>query len=108
MKAWFLSSLLWALPLMARAETQLPNYLPGVEDVPTLAGRIIKGWFLGAAGVLALVMFIWGGFDWIVSRGNEEQIEVGKKKMIWATLGIVAVMLSYAFVNGFLAFVFGL
>ena len=29
--------------------------------------------------VLALVMFIWGGFDWIVSRGNEEQIEVGKK-----------------------------
>ena len=22
-----------------------------VEDVPTLAGRIIKGWFLGAAGI---------------------------------------------------------
>ena len=93
---------------MVHAQVDLPNYIPGVEDVPTLAGRIIKGWFLGAAGIFAMIFFVWGGFDWIISQGDEEKIAVGKKKMIWATLGIVAIMLSYAFVNGFLAFVFGL
>ena len=98
---------LFPLAVHAAGETALPNYV-GVNDIPHFAGILIKGWFLGSAGVFALIFFVWGGFDWIMSEGDAEKIKVGKDKMIWATMGILAILLSYAFVNGFLQFVFGI
>lgn len=70
----------------------------GVTDVPTLIGRVIKA-ILGIVGSLSLLMFIYGGFIWMMSGGNEEKITQGKKTLLWATLGIVIIFSSYSILN---------
>ena|SRR3989338_3900270 len=106
---YLLSTIFYLLPsaLHAAGEVPLPNPLRGTaDDIPTLFGKIISGWFLGFTGVAALIFFVWGGFELIISQGGEEQIKAGKNKMLWATVGLVAVLISYMFLNTFLHFVF--
>lgn len=50
---------------------------------------------LTIVGVLSIAFMIYGGFQYIVSRGNEEQAEAGKKTLTNAIIGLVIVMLSY-------------
>lgn len=61
-------------------------------------GRIIAG-ALGIVGSLALAMFVYGGFTWMTSAGNQEKVKKGKDILIWAALGLVAIFMSYAFVR---------
>ncbi|MBI1912128.1 MAG: hypothetical protein HYS21_09010 [Deltaproteobacteria bacterium] len=60
-----------------------------------LIGQIIKG-FLGIVGSVALAMFIYGGFTWMLSAGNSTQVEKGKNILIWATIGLVFIFSAYA------------
>ena len=76
---------------------ELPNPI-GTTDVPVLIGNIIKA-VLGLVGSIALLMFISGGFRWILSGGNEEQVTKGKQTLIWASLGLAVVFMSYLVVK---------
>lgn len=67
----------------------------GKEPIPELAGRIIKK-VLGIVGVLALVMFIYGGILWMTSGGNAEKIKKGKDTIVWAVIGLAFIFFSYA------------
>jgi hypothetical protein len=77
---------------------RLPNPLKGVDSVPALIGKVINS-VLTVVGSLALVMFIYGGFTWMLSGGNSSSIEKGKNILIWAALGLVVIFISYALVN---------
>ena len=61
-------------------------------------GRIIKA-ILGIVGSLALVMFIYGGFNWMTAAGTAEKVEKGKQILIWATIGLIVIFTSYALVK---------
>lgn len=54
---------------------------------------------IGFAGTFALISFVYGGFLYVVSFGDEGQTEKGKKMMIWAAVGLGVAMLSYALVS---------
>lgn len=71
---------------------------PGVTDVPTLIGRIIKA-VLGIVGSLALVMFIYGGFTWMLAAGSSEKVKKGRDIIVWAAIGLVIIFTSYALVS---------
>lgn len=77
---------------------ELPNPLGDTKDIPSLAANLIKV-VLGLVGVLALVMFIYGGILWMTSGGNEQKIKKGKDTLVWATLGLAIIFFSYAIVN---------
>ena len=64
----------------------------------SLIGRVING-VLGVVGSLALLMFVYGGFTWMLSGGNSTAIERGKNILIWAAIGLVVIFMSYALVN---------
>ncbi len=81
--------------------TTLTNPL-GVTDVNVFIGRVISA-VLGMAGAVALVMFVWGGVQWLISGGKPETIKKGKDTLIWATLGIVVIFTSYTLVNAVIA-----
>ena len=83
--------------LNAEGAVTLPNLL-GNKDLPTIIGNIIKA-VLGLVGVLALVMFIYGGILWMTSGGSEEQVKKGKDTLVWAVLGLAIVFFSYALSN---------
>ena len=44
-------------------------------------------------------MFVYGGFLWLVSRGNTELVDKGKKAMIFAIVGLAIIFSSYIIVK---------
>jgi hypothetical protein len=66
--------------------------------IPVLIGKIINA-ALGIVGSLALVMFIYGGFVWMLAAGNNERVQKGKDILIWAAIGLVVIFASYAAVS---------
>lgn len=56
-------------------------------------------YFLGFLGLIAVVMIIYAGVLLVTGQGEEEQINKGKKIILWAAIGILVIMLSYAFVR---------
>lgn len=92
------------LNIAAAQDVTLDNPIPGLKGVPlsawapTLFGRIIEA-FLAAAGVVALIFVIWGGFLWLTSAGNTDKIKKGRDTLLWAILGLAAIFLSYVVLN---------
>ena len=82
------------------AETEgLPNPLgEGNTDPRVIIGNVIKAG-LGIIGSLALAVFIFGGFPWVIAAGNDEKIKKGKDMIMWAALGLIVIFLSYALVT---------
>lgn len=70
----------------------------GNRDIPVLVGDIIS-YILGFVGVLALVMFIYGGITWMTSAGAAEKIKKGKDTIVWAIFGLAFIFLSYAILD---------
>jgi hypothetical protein len=55
--------------------------------------------FLGFLGFLAVVMIIYGGILYVTAAGKQETIDKGKKIIMYAIVGIVIILLSFAIVN---------
>ncbi len=63
-----------------------------------LIGKVIQA-VLGISGSLALLMFVYGGFVWMLSGGNAEKVTKGKNTLVWASIGLVVIFSSYALVK---------
>jgi len=89
---------------VSRAEAQVQITNPLAEgkaeglDTAVLFGRVISA-FLGIVGSVALVMFVWGGFQWLISGGSTDKIKKGKETLVWATVGLVVIFSSYLILN---------
>lgn len=84
-----------------KANTSSPNTLAdplGGATPQIMIGKIISA-TLGIVGSLALIMFIYGGFTWMLSAGNAEIVTKGKNILIWATIGLIIIFTSYALVK---------
>lgn len=82
----------------AGGSVTLDNPLGQNVSVQNLIGRIINA-VLGIVGSLALVMFIYGGFIWMLAAGNNERVQRGKDIIIWAVIGLVIIFSAYALVK---------
>lgn len=85
----------------ANAPVTLTNPLATGTVNPTpqaLIGRVINA-TMGLVGSLALAMFIYGGFVWMLAAGNEQRVQKGKDILTWATIGLIVIFSSYALVN---------
>ncbi len=70
----------------------------GEGSFRTLA-RTIVNFFLYFLGFLATVMIIYGGILYVTSAGNDENVQKAKKILMYAIVGIVVILLSFAIVN---------
>lgn len=80
------------------------NKLGSTNITQGIAG-IIQA-LVGVIGSIALAMFVYGGFLWMTSRGNGDQTAKAAKIMVWAALGVIVILSSYAIVD-FLFSTFG-
>jgi hypothetical protein len=102
-KYWLLAFILVTIVLMPAfvlaqsTGAGLPNPI-GVNDPRIIIGYVIRA-ILGIVGSLALLMFIYGGFLWIMSAGNEERVTQGKKIIIYSTVGLAVIFFSYILVT---------
>jgi hypothetical protein len=70
---------------------------------PAAAGQTLEGMIgtlvqtiLGLAGVLFLVLAVYGGYIWMIARGNEQEVEKAKETIKAAVIGIAVVLGAYA------------
>ena len=84
------------LVLADASNTVLENPLgPGVDVPSDLYARIIFS-FMGVTGVIALLMFVIGGLQWMTAGGAADKVKKGKDTLIWAALGLILIFSSYA------------
>jgi len=56
-------------------------------------------YFLGLLGLIAVAFLIYAGVMMVTAGGNEEQVTKSKKIIVYAVIGIVIILLSYAIVS---------
>lgn len=67
-------------------------------DAKGFIGNIIKTMFF-IVGVLAVIVIIFAGVTFVVSAGNSQTIQKARTTIIYAVVGLVVSILSYAIVN---------
>ncbi len=79
-------------PLGTDTDAAITKILPG------LLGRLIAN-ALGIIGAITLLVFIYGGFLWLTSAGNEDRVAKGTHTMAYAAIGICIIFSSYAILS---------
>lgn len=70
----------------------------GATDLKSIV-LVIIDFFLGFLGLLAVIMVIYGGFLYVSSAGNEENVNKAKKILLYAGIGIIVIALSFIIVG---------
>lgn len=102
--AAFLLSLV-IIPLVTQAEPIIDPgsaaYKTGDYELSDILTIIIGAsrWILGIVGSLTLVMFIYGGFTFLISAGSKEKIEKARKIIVAAIIGLIIVFASYVIIQ---------
>ena len=65
------------------------------KDFAVEIGKVI-GAILAFIGVLFFGLMIYGGFTWMLARGNEQEITKAKDLIISAIIGLIVVLSAYA------------
>ncbi|MFC1656175.1 PKD domain-containing protein [Patescibacteria group bacterium] len=77
------------------------GYDPSLVQETNLRDYIVNivNFVLGFLGLVAMVIVIYGGFLYVTAAGAEEQTTKGKKSIMYAVIGIVIILISFALVN---------
>src|SRR3989338_5263693 len=74
----------------------------GTTDLRTVAFTIVNV-ILGFLSIVAILLILYGGFVWMTSQGNRDQVDKEKKIITNAAIGLVIIFLSFSIAQ----FVFG-
>ena len=97
--AIILPTIVFAQTLTSDVSTKCISYGDCELDDFVRLGTGVAKIILGATGSLSLLMFVYGGVVFLISAGNKEQVEKGKKIIIGALIGIAIVFLSYTIIG---------
>jgi hypothetical protein len=77
------------------------KYKTGDYDLNDLVLVMVNAskYILGVVGSLALIMFVYGGFMFLISGGSSDKINKAKTILIAAVIGLVIVFASYLIIK---------
>lgn len=79
----------------AAGETLNPvKFSTGSTGVFQIISKIIN-FFVGTAGMVSMMLYIWAGFLWMSAAGNAENVGKAQQILMWTTLGVVVTLSSY-------------
>jgi hypothetical protein len=64
-------------------------------DVRVTTARILRI-ALSLLGTIFVVIVVWGGYEWMTSGGNDQQIGTAKKRIFTGIIGLAIILSSYA------------
>ncbi len=73
----------------------MPTELIGADGVFTKITNTI----LYAVGIISVVMLIYGGLRYVVSGGDSKKVTDAKNTIMYAIIGLIIAILSFAIVN---------
>lgn len=97
----YLLLVFFAASLPAHAAGLVPDCPNGNYSLGSfldLAQNVIK-YILGISGSLALLVFIYGGFLWLTSGGEQKRIQQGMDTLTHGAIGLAIVFGSWVIVN---------
>ena len=102
MVAGLLSLAVLAFPVVALAQVNInaefgTTFAMGTADLAATVIKIVQ-WVLGFLGLIAVIMILIGGFQWMTAGGNEEKVASAKKVISAAVIGLIVVLLAWAIV----------
>ena len=68
----------------------------GVAQLQDVINKFIKPAIV-VAGVVAVLIMVWGGFQLMTSSGRPDKLQAGKDTLKWTVIGLVVIIGSYAF-----------
>lgn len=78
--------------------TRISGSTGGVDNFRQLLLTFLN-FFLGFLGLLAVLLVIYGGFLYMTAAGDDGKTENGKKVILYAVIGIIIILISFALVN---------
>ncbi|PKL36514.1 hypothetical protein CVV38_01250 [Candidatus Peregrinibacteria bacterium HGW-Peregrinibacteria-1] len=78
--------------------TSNDNILGGETSLRQVVLNIVN-FALGFLGLLAVIMIIYAGFLYVTAAGNQENVDNAKKIIMYAIIGIIIILISFAIVN---------
>ena len=70
----------------------------GEGSVRSLVLKIVN-YFLTFLGIVAVLMIIYGGITYVTAGGAQDKVDSAKKVIMYALVGIIIILLSFAIVN---------
>jgi uncharacterized membrane protein YjgN (DUF898 family) len=67
----------------------------GSQDIRSTISRIINV-ALSLLGIVAVVIILIGGFEWMTAGGNEEKVGEAKKRILAGVIGLAIILSAYA------------
>lgn len=91
-------------PVSAQDDFKMPCVAAYASDVPTIQGlECLVGNVLAVAvtliGIVAFVMFLVGGFQYLTAGSNAKGVEQGRNSITFAIIGIVLALASIMILN---------
>lgn len=63
------------------------------------------GTFISIGGLIVLIMFLWGGLEWITAGGDASKIEKARNRIMQSVLGLLILVSSFVII-GFVSQIF--
>ena len=90
LQSFILIALIYASPAFAQSAdvSRIQNFIQSITQV-----------LVTLAGVSATGFFVWGGFRYITSSGNPEQLEGAKKTIFYSAIGLAIALGAFVLSN---------
>ena len=90
LQSFILTALIYASPAFAQSAdvSRIQNFIQSITQV-----------LVTLAGVSATGFFVWGGFRYITSSGNPEQLEGAKKTIFYSAIGLAIALGAFVLSN---------
>ena len=93
----------FVLAVEFKPQVKIPGYAPAVGANP--GETIFKyfaalySWGIRAIGVIAVIMIMVAGFQWMLAGGNASKVSAAKGRMTNSVIGLILVLGAYTILN---------
>ena len=93
-----------AMPAMATPINSGLNYARNLEladtnqDPRDAAVNIVR-YLMTFLGIIAVVVILLGGFQWLTAAGNEDKVASAKRTIIAGVIGLIIILAAFAIVT---------
>lgn len=94
----FIPTALWAGDFGLTEAANETGLKGGSTDITKIVADFVNV-ALSMVGVIFLILFIYGGFKWMLSRGDSKEIEEAQGILKAAVIGLVIIFSAYALTN---------
>jgi len=93
LSALVLVSLLLAAPAIGLAQEDAPEVVTTAQELVDLID-VVANWLFTFLLVIAVIMLIWAGLDFVTAGGDPERITGARTKIIYALVGVAVGVLA--------------